>query len=92
MLWNSYVRCLLLTALLASLVPTARGQQSGQISGKVSMKETGGPLHGASVLMSSWDEARSAMTMDLMHSIAFLQAVITWLPIWRVSSPKEPVS
>ena len=51
MLWNSYARCLLLTALLASLVPTARGQQSGQISGKVSMKETGGPLHGASVLI-----------------------------------------
>ncbi|MDE0435490.1 MAG: TonB-dependent receptor [Bryobacterales bacterium] len=51
MLWNSYARCLLLTALLALLAPTARGQQSGQISGKVSMKETGGPLHGASVLI-----------------------------------------
>ena len=51
MLSNANVRCSLLSALLMSLALTAWGQQSGQISGKVSMKETGGPLHGASVLI-----------------------------------------
>ena len=41
MLSNANVRCSLLSALLMSLALTAWGQQSGQISGKVSMKETG---------------------------------------------------
>ena len=51
MLLNTIARCFFLSALLMLVALTAWGQQSGQISGKVSMKETGGPLHGASVLI-----------------------------------------
>ncbi|MCY4586680.1 MAG: TonB-dependent receptor [Bryobacterales bacterium] len=87
MLWNSYARCLLLTALLASLVPTARGQQSGQISGKVSMKETGGPLHGASVLIvelgrSTLSDDDGSYEFDRVppgnyHVVAHLEGIFT---------------
>ena len=51
MLLNTIARCFFLSALLMLVALKAWGQQSGQISGKVSMKETGGPLHGASVLI-----------------------------------------
>ena len=51
MLLNTIARCFFLSALLMLVALKAWGQQSGQISGKVSMKETGGPLHGAHVLI-----------------------------------------
>ena len=51
MLLNTIARCFFLSALLMLVSLKAGGQQSGQISGKVSMKETGGPLHGARVLI-----------------------------------------
>ena len=87
MLWNSYARCLLLTALLGSLVPAARGQQSGQISGTVSMKETGGPLHGASVLIvelgrSTLSDDDGSYEFDRVppgsyHVVAHLEGIFT---------------
>lgn len=51
MLLKTIARCFFPCALLMLLTVKVWGQQSGQISGKVSMKETGGPLHGASVLI-----------------------------------------
>ena len=42
MLLNTIARCFFLSALLMLVALKAWGQQSGQISGKVSMKETGG--------------------------------------------------
>ena len=87
MLSNTYARCLLLTALLASLALTARGQQSGQISGTVSMKETGGPLHGASVLIvelgrSTLSDDDGSYEFDSVppgnyHVVAHLEGIFT---------------
>ena len=87
MLSNTNARCLLLSFLLLSLAVTAWGQQSGQISGKVTMKETGGPLHGASVLIvelgrSTLSDDDGSYEFDRVppgnyHVVAHLEGIFT---------------
>ena len=84
MLLKTIARCFFpyaLLMLLALLAFKAWGQQSGQISGKVSMKETDGPLHGASVLIV--ELGRSTLSDDdglyEFDSVSSRQN-ITWSP------------
>ena len=87
MLLKTIARCFFRYALLMLLALMARGQQSGQISGTVSMKETGGPLHGASVLIvelgrSTLSDDAGSYEFDSVppgnyHVVAHLEGIFT---------------